>query len=60
MDANGYYTSVKSINIQNDQHETIIFKLKKDERILSMPRMMFIALAGNYIRNKKFNLLDSN
>lgn len=47
MDANGYYTSVKSINIQDYPPEKIIFKLKKDERILNMPRMMFIALAGN-------------
>jgi len=46
VDANGYYTSIKSINIQDAQPQTIIFKLKKDERILNMPRMVFIALTG--------------
>lgn len=46
VDANGYYPSIKSINIQGIQPQTMIFKLKKDERILNMPRMMFIVLTG--------------
>ncbi|VVC30035.1 Peptidase M14, carboxypeptidase A,Carboxypeptidase-like, regulatory domain [Cinara cedri] len=44
VDANGYYPSVKSINIQGIQSETVIFKLIKDERVFNMPRMVFIIL----------------
>lgn len=47
VDAKGYYTSVKSINVQDVQPQTVIFKLNKDQRILNMPRMMFIILTGN-------------
>lgn len=46
VDAVGYYTSVKSINILNIEPHTIIFKLTKDERIFNLPRMMFIVLTG--------------
>lgn len=47
VDAKGYYTSVKSINIQGVQPVTVIFKLNKDERIWNMPRIVFIALTGS-------------
>lgn len=51
VDAHGYYTSIKSINIQDDNPQTVIFKLIKDERVFNMPRLMFIVLTGNW--NKK-------
>lgn len=47
VDANGYETSVKSINIRGDNSQPVIFTLQKDERIFNMPRLMFIVLIGN-------------
>lgn len=46
VSAHGYYTSVKSINILDNRPQTVIFKLTKDERVLNMPRLMFIVLTG--------------
>lgn len=46
-DAKGYYATVKSITIQGSQPYSVVFKLNKDERILNMPRMMFIVLTGS-------------
>jgi len=51
VNAHGYYTSIKSINIQDDKPQTVIFKLIKDERVFNMPRLMFIVLTGN--KNQK-------
>lgn len=47
VEANGYETSVKSINIKGDNPLSVIFTLQKDERIFNMPRMLFIVLVGN-------------
>lgn len=46
VNANGYYTAVKSVNVQSNHPVTVMFKLIKDERVLNMPRMMFIVLTG--------------
>ncbi|XP_025200120.1 carboxypeptidase D isoform X1 [Melanaphis sacchari] len=45
VSAHGYYPSVKSINILDGKPQTVIFKLIKDERVLNMPRLMFIVLS---------------
>ncbi|XP_050440945.1 carboxypeptidase D isoform X3 [Adelges cooleyi] len=44
IEAKGYYSSTKLVTIRDSQVQTVIFKLMKDERVLNMPRIMFIVL----------------
>ncbi|XP_064099961.1 carboxypeptidase D-like isoform X2 [Macrobrachium nipponense] len=42
---NGYYDDTKLINVMGG--DTILFKLKRDDRVMGLPRMAFIILAGS-------------
>ena len=40
----GYYEETKLMNVMGGN--TIMFKLKKDDRVIGLPRMVFIILTG--------------
>lgn len=44
VDMQGYYSDTKLVQVV--QGNTVMFELKKDDRVLSLPRMVFVLLAG--------------
>lgn len=44
VDMEGYYSATKLVQVVPGN--TIMFGLKKDDRVLSLPRMVFMLLAG--------------
>lgn len=44
VDVEKYYSETKLIHVLGEQ--TVMFGLRKDDRVLSLPRMVFVLLAG--------------
>lgn len=44
VDREKYYSETKLVQVLGEQ--TIMFGLRKDDRVLSLPRMVFVLLAG--------------
>lgn len=46
VDMQGYYSDTKLVQVVHGN--TVMFELKKDDRVLSLPRMVFVLLAGEW------------
>lgn len=48
VDMEGYYSDTKLVQVVHGN--TVMFELEKDDRVLSLPRMVFVLLVGGYER----------
>ncbi|KAJ8675417.1 hypothetical protein QAD02_011203 [Eretmocerus hayati] len=45
-EAPGFFAMSKVVNVTDNGMEVLIFKLRKDERIIGMPRLLFVIMSG--------------